>query len=84
MSPAYFFDNMTFEECAAFLRGMQRKEQDEWERTRMLMYCICQVNSTKELIPSDILAFPWDEVQEVEIDENEIKELRERAKMIQV
>lgn len=30
ISPDYFFDSMTFSECAAFIRGMNRKEQEAW------------------------------------------------------
>ncbi|OKZ13176.1 MAG: hypothetical protein BHV75_04090 [Bacteroides oleiciplenus] len=72
---------MTFNECAAFIRGMNRKEQEEWERTRMIMYAIAQVNSTESLTPEAVFPFPWDEEREpIEIDENELKELRERAK----
>ena len=37
VSPAYFFDSMTFVECAAFLRGMRRKERAELENTRLVM-----------------------------------------------
>lgn len=72
---------MTFNECAAFIRGMSRKEQEAWERTRMMMYTIAQVNSTESLTPELLFPFPWDEEREpIEIDENELKELRERAK----
>lgn len=81
ISPDYFFDSMTFSECAAFIRGMNRKEQEAWERTRMMMYTIAQVNSTESLTPELLFPFPWDEEREpIKIDENELKELRERAK----
>lgn len=81
ISPDYFFDSMTFNECATFIRGMNRKEQEAWERTRMMMYTIAQVNSTESLTPELLFPFPWDEKREpIKIDENELKELRERAK----
>lgn len=75
---------MTLGECAAYLRGMERKERDEWERTRMLMYAVVQVSSTKELSPEDVIRFPWDgETQVEEASEEEIRQLRERAKMME-
>lgn len=84
VSPGYFFDRMSINECAAFMRGMNRREQEEWERTRMIMYVMAQVNSTKSLTPETLFPFPWDEEQEpVEIDENDLKELRERAKSME-
>lgn len=48
----------------------------------MMMYTIAQVNSTESLTPELLFPFPWDEEREpIEIDENELKELRERAKI---
>lgn len=85
VSPAYFFDSMSLGECAAFLRGMHRREQDAWERTRMLMYTMCQVNSTKELEPTDVLRFPWDEDAPMEdaASEEDIEALRKKAKELE-
>lgn len=85
VSPEYFFDSMTLNECAAFVRGMNRKEQEAWERTRMLMYAVVQVNSTKSLTPSKLLPFPWDKEECLgeEIDMNEIDNLRQRAKIFE-
>ena len=84
VAPDYFLDHMTLNETAAYMRGMSRGEQEAWERTRMLMYAVVQVNSTEKLTPRDVLPFPWDGDEEpVEIDENELKELRERAKSME-
>lgn len=72
---------MTLNECAAFIRGMNRKEQEAWERTRMLMYAVVQVNSRDHLTPDALLPFPWDEDREpIEINMDEVNELRQRAK----
>lgn len=79
LSPSYFFDRMTFSEAEHWLEGWQERKKDEWERTRMLMWIVAQVNSRNELSPEDIMSFPWDEVHEM-ADEAEIKELRERVK----
>lgn len=74
---------MTLNECAAYLRGMQNKEQSAWEQTRMLMYAIVQVNSSKDLSPKDVLPFPWDDDAIEELDEESINKLRERAKIFE-
>ena len=72
---------MTLNECAAVIRGMNRKEQEAWERTRMLMYAVVQVNSRDHLTPDALLPFPWDEDREpIEINMDEVNELRQRAK----
>ena len=60
---------MTLNECAVFIRGMFRKEQEAWERTRMLMYAVVQVNSRDHLTPKTLLPFPWDIEEEPEANE---------------
>lgn len=83
MSPAYFFYDMSLEECEAFIRGRNESKRDSWEQTRMLGYLIAQVNSSKHLKPSDIMTFPWDnEKKEAKPDmptEDELAELRAEA-----
>ncbi len=79
LSPSYFFEEMTFSEAEHWLEGYQERKKDEWERTRMLMWIVAQVNSRSELSPDDVMKFPWDEVQGPS-DEAEIRELRERVK----
>lgn len=64
---------------------MNRKEQEEWERTRMVMYTIAQVNSTESLTPEILFPFPWDEDRKsVEINEEEVSNLRQRAKSFEL
>lgn len=72
MSPAHFFYAMSFCEAAAFIRGMERKDKQEWERARMIAGCM-----------GAEFKLPWDDEKEaVEIDENEVKDLRERIKRV--
>ena len=80
VSPSHFFYDMTFSEAAAFLRGLQRKEKEEWEKVRRIAYYIVQVNSTKEWTPQEVMPFVWDEKKEVVVDESEIERLRNIAK----
>ena len=94
MSPSHFFYNMTLGECAAYIRGMQRKERERWEQTRMIMYAVVQSNSTKELDPEDVMKFAWDKespamseeerMQRRLDEERELSELRERAKKMRL
>lgn len=87
VSPAYFFDCMTLSECAVFLRGMRRKERAEMERVRLLMWSVFQSQSRRKLDVEDVLRLDderetSDDVER--INEEEMKELRERAKNIKL
>lgn len=87
VSPAYFFDCMTFSECAIFLRGMRRKERAEMERVRLLMWSIFQSQSRRRLDVEDVLRLDDERETSDEaerINEEEMKELRERAKNIKI
>lgn len=87
VSPAYFFDCMTFSECAVFLRGMRRKERAEMERVRLLMWSVFQSQSRRRLDVEDVLRL--DDEHEAsdkaeKINEEEMKGLRKRAKKIKL
>lgn len=87
VSPAYFFDCMTFSECAIFLRGMRRKERAEMERVRLLMWSVFQSQSRRRLDVEDVLRLDNERETSDEaerINEEEMKELRERAKNIKL
>lgn len=87
VSPAYFFDCMTFSECAIFLRGMRRKERTELERVRLLMWSVFQSQSRRRLDVEDVLRLDDERETSDEaerINEEEMKELRERAKNIKL
>lgn len=70
----HFVDNLVF------------VDKNEWEKTRMLMYIMAQINSTKKLKISDIMKFPWDDCNENvdhSISDEDIKRLSEKAKKIE-
>ena len=74
MSPSHFFYAMTFGEAAAFLRGLERRDRQAWEQTRMVVRGM-----------GGDWKFPWDDEKEaVEIDENEVNDLRERIKKVKI
>ena len=83
VSPAYFFYRMTFAEAAAFMRGRELKEREEWERTRRVMWAVLVPHSKKRNFePDDVIKFPWekDSVDTSEVDEGELERVRNLAK----
>lgn len=83
VSPAYFFDSMTFIECAAFLRGMRRKERAEIENTRLIMWAIFQSQSRKNLELDDVIKLEDEDKSEKGVNREELEELRKRAKQME-
>lgn len=71
-------------EINAALEGLQCKNRESWEQTRMVCYMLAQTNSTKKLTPSDVLKFPWDaeaeELVDTSISTEDIERLKEKAK----
>lgn len=76
---------MTLAEVESFLEGLNRRNREAWEQTRLLGYIIAQSNSTKTLKQTDILRFPWDEEEkkETSVTDDEMKRLREKAKAVE-
>lgn len=71
-------------EIRAILETHSLRSRENWEQTRMICYMTAQANSTKKLIPSDILKFPWDnEGEESEpetlISTEDIERLKKKA-----
>ena len=85
--PSYFLDKMTFAEVVTFLDGLNRRNREGWEQTRVIAHVIAQANSTKQLEASDILRFPWDEEQGKKkrstVSDEDIERLRKEAKLIE-
>lgn len=76
---------MTLAEVESFLEGINRRNRDAWEQTRLLGYIIAQSNSTKTLKQTDILRFPWDEEEkkDTSVTDDEMKRLRAKAKEVE-
>lgn len=84
VSPAYFFDSMTFTECAAFLRGMRRKERAEIENTRLIMWAVFQSQSRRSIELDDVMRLEdEDKTDDKEVKQEELKSLRNRAKQME-
>lgn len=85
IAPDYFLDKMDFIEVESFLDGLNRRNRESWEQTRLLGYIIAQSNSTKTLKQTDILRFPWDEEEkkDTSVTNEDMKRLRAKAKALE-
>lgn len=83
VSPAYFFYKMTWAEAAAYMRGRELREREEWERTRRVMWAVMVPHAkNRNFEPSDVIKFPWEKdfVDTSQVDENELERVRNLAK----
>ena len=76
---------MSFIEVESFLDGLNLRNRESWEQTRLLGYIIAQSNSTKTLKQTDILRFPWDEEEkkDTSVTNEDMKRLRAKAKALE-
>ncbi len=81
IAPDYFLDRMQMYEVKAVLENLQHKNKTGWEQARMISYIIAQTNSTKQLSPTDIMKFDWDEAKEKDtsISKDDIARLQAKA-----
>ena len=85
VSPTHFFYEMTFPEAAAFMRGLQLKEREEWDRTRKIMWAAIMPHSKKKLEYQDVIRFSWEEnTDNGNIDERELERIKKIAKNIKL
>jgi len=75
-------DKMQVCELAPLLKNIFKKNRESWEQTRMIAYITAQANCTKQLKPTDILKFDWDNIDEKEtsISKEDIMRLKEKSK----
>lgn len=76
---------MDFIEVESFIDGLNRRNREAWEQTRLLGFIIAQSNSTKTLKQTDILRFPWDEEEkkDMSVTDEEMQRLRAKAKEVE-
>ncbi len=76
---------MDFIEVESFIDGLNRRNREAWEQTRLLGFIIAQSNSTKTLKQTDILRFPWDEEEkeDTSVTDEEMQRLRAKAKEVE-
>ena len=68
-----------------FIDGLNRRNREAWEQTRLLGFIIAQSNSTRTLKQTDILRFPWDEEEkkDTSVTDEEMQRLRAKAKEVE-
>lgn len=76
---------MDFIEVESFIDGLNRRNRESWEQTRLLGFIIAQSNSTKTLKQTDILRFTWDEEEkkDTSVTDKEMQRLRAKAKEVE-
>lgn len=76
---------MSIVEVESFIEGLNRRNRESWEQTRLIGYIIAQCNSTKTLKQTDILRFPWEEEEkkDTSVTDEEMKRLRAMAKVVE-
>lgn len=72
-------------EAAAYMRGMELREREAWERTRRVMWAALRPHTRKEdFEPTDVIKFPWEKdfIDTSEVDEKELERIRNLAQKI--
>jgi hypothetical protein len=73
---------MQMYELSPLLKNIFKKNKESWEQTRMIAYVMAQTNSSKQLKPTDILKFNWDNIdsdKDTSISKDEITRLKEKS-----
>jgi hypothetical protein len=78
VDPLYFLDEMEPFEVRAIVQESENIFRDKWEQTRRLTHAVIQGNSTKALTLTDVMPFPWDEIDPETITPERTKEEREQ------
>ena len=87
VSVNYYLDTMQPYELYPILSNLHLKVKCDWERTRNIMYAVCQSQSTKHLNVTDIMRFPWDDadnqmvrnIKKVELTKEYIEKMKNEA-----
>lgn len=74
----YFLDTMKYYELDPIINNVGISVKSSWEQSRLIAYIMAQVNSTKQLKPTDILSFEWDDKEKETKSIEMTKELREK------
>ena len=87
VSVNYYLDTMQPYELYPILSNLHLKVKEDCERTRNIMYAVCQSQSTKHLKVTDIMTLPWDDtdnqlvrnVKKVELTKEYIEKMKNEA-----
>lgn len=88
VSVEYFMDTMTEWEINDIIENLPNLDRNMWEACRLSTWVTMRVNSTEDIAIQDVLRFKWDdasvESKEIEISNEDIARLREKAKQIRI
>lgn len=73
---------MNWKELECILSALDQNIKTDYEQLRMIIHSIYQVNSTKQINPTDILKFSWEIEQEPEIVEADLLDFEKAKKLI--
>ncbi|WP_244205932.1 hypothetical protein [Parabacteroides acidifaciens] len=83
LDPGYVLDRMEFYEIEAILEKLHCVNRDSWEQARLISYVMAQSNSTKQLKPTDLIKFPWDDKNDntgnTSVNTEDMERLRKKA-----
>ena len=71
VSPAYFFEHMTYPEMAEYIEGYEYRRREAWEQTRSVVLGIFQSQAKRVIDPREVMSFTWDEPMQTEDDDSE-------------
>jgi hypothetical protein len=77
VNPLYFLDEMEPFEMKAIINEAENVFKDNWEQSRRFTHAIYRVNSTEDLKLTDVIIFPWDEIDPETIAPERTKEERD-------
>lgn len=84
LQPDYVLDKMTPFEQDALMEFSYYKDKTTWEQTRLIRHSVLQPNCRKSLKLDDIQSFPWDNVvDDVVIDDNAVNRLKSMSKSME-
>ena len=72
---------MQFYEIECLIENMWMKDKTSWEQTRTVGYITAQCQSTKKIVPQEMMPFPWEsDGQTEEITDDERKDILKEMK----
>ena len=78
-------DEMQHYEINDYIDNIKYLNRNEWEQTRYMVYANAQMNTQKQLKPTDLLKFAWDngtDDGENNISKEDIERLRKKSEQI--
>lgn len=79
-------DKMEDYEVNDVISNLSYLDRNDWERSRLNAYVVAQVNSRKQLKPTDIIKFSWDTEegirQDTSISNEDIERLKKKSEQI--